>query len=146
MLRGKLHITIDFAPWQLSLPAEVINVSASGILGLLRTEMFADGGVQPPRGSSQAAAHTGILLRADAETILTPGDPFLLQIDHEAGEHLPIPVLASRLRRREWRREGLEVAFVFEDTDGDVLILVDELAGGLDHGKGTTEKGRSVPR
>ena len=106
-LSGRVRLIVDFAPWQLALDAEALNISETGILARLNV--------------------TKDVGEADAEALLTTGDPFLIQIDHEES-HVTPPVVSSRLRRRSRVRGGWELAFGFESPCPDVALLVGELA------------------
>jgi hypothetical protein len=106
-LTGRVRLMVDFAPWQLALDAEALNISETGILAKLL--------------DSKDLGET------DCEALLTAGDPFLIQIDHEVS-HVTPPVIASRLRRRTRVRGGWELAFGFESSCPDVGLLVGELA------------------
>jgi hypothetical protein len=63
----------------------------------------------------------------DWSDLLSEGDPYDLQVEHQA-EHLPAPYLRARLARRVKHGGGFELAFAFEAPDADLLSLLHETA------------------
>lgn len=104
--RGKVRLLVPFAPWRLLLTLNGLNLSGSGVLALLSSA-----------GKDAAAA----------QALLATGDPYELQLEHDA-EHLTAPFLKARLVRTQRTTVGWELAFSFEDADGGLLSLVHELS------------------
>jgi hypothetical protein len=107
---GKVRLLVPFDPWRLLLTVRAVNLSSSGILTYCAHE---DG---------RAAGAFG-----DWPDLLSEGDPYDLQIEHQS-DHLPAPYLRARLARRVKHGGGFELAFAFEAPDADLLGLLHETA------------------
>jgi hypothetical protein len=121
---GTVRLIVPFSPWRLLLSLRGRNLSASGLQARLERASAA-----PMRraASSNAATDAAARYGAAVEALIVEGDPYELQLEHDAG-HLPAPVLPARLVRREATPAGLDLAFAFDAADTDLLSLVHELA------------------
>ena len=123
---GQIRLMVPFDPWRLLLTLHGVNLSISGVSALL-----ARAAATPPppviglkdRRPSWGGEGDGSF---GAEALLVEGDPYDLQLEHEA-DHLSAPFLRARLVRRQRTAAGLELAFAFEEPDGDLLGLVHDL-------------------
>lgn len=104
---GRVRVTVPFAPWRLVISARAQNVSTSGVSAVLL----------PSKAQGR-------------EELLSEGDPFDLQLEHEAGDErgLPMPTVAARLARKQKTAAGLELAFAFERPSADLLAFVHDLS------------------
>ena len=99
---------------------EGVNISESGLLGILRSSRNAES------SDSQHSEKT-VGNRDEAATLFVAGDPYALQIEHDC-PGLAAPLVTARLRHRRETARGLELAFVFDNLDADIALLVDELS------------------
>ncbi len=102
---GRVRLLVDFSPWRLLLTLDGLNLSASGL-----------GAVLGPSADKEG----------EARGLLAVGDPYLVQLEHDA-EHLPAPVCRTRLTRRVEHAAGLELAFTFDEPAPELLGLIHEL-------------------
>jgi hypothetical protein len=110
---GKIRLMVPFDPWRLLVTLQGLDLSMTGVAARLDVPARKD--------------------RHDADALLVEGDPYDLQLEHGA-DHLAAPFLRARLARRRRTPAGLELAFAFEEPDGDLLGLVHDL--------GATSRGR----
>ncbi len=108
---GKVRLVVACDPWSLVFTLAGINLSTSGALAFL----------------SYSHTHSVGMTPHDVEALLTKGDSFHLQIE-ERGDAESIPYVKAVIQRKTLVREGIEVAFSFENqNDPDVFSLVSDI-------------------
>lgn len=102
---GNVRMFIAYEPWRLMLTMTAENISTSGVLVTLPQKSTID---------------------QDAKSLIFQGEEYSLQLEHDF-KHLPSPVVNATLVRTESTRQGLCLAFHFNQASADLLSMIHEL-------------------